>query len=101
MTVASDVGEVLSNGSRVFRGREVLWQVQIAGVMKKLEEARSEAEAILALRDEDLGRMFFRETMRRNLSRIVSRLDILIKNGGDDKALGKKALKRLGFAPDE
>lgn len=69
--------------------------------MKKLEEARSEAEAILALRDEDLGRMFFRETMRRNLSRIVSRLDILVKIGGEDKALGKKALKRLGFVPDE
>lgn len=69
--------------------------------MKKLEEARSEAEAILALRDEDLGRMFFRETMQRNLSRIVSRLDKLIQSGGDDKALGQKALKRLGFAPDE
>jgi hypothetical protein len=69
--------------------------------MKKLEEARSEAEAILALRDEDLGRMFFRETMQRNLSRIVSRLDKLIISGGDDKALGQKALKRLGFAPDE
>ncbi len=69
--------------------------------MKKLEEARSEAEAILALRDEDLGRMFFRETMQRNLSRIVTRLDKLIKSGGDDKALGQKALKRLGFAPDE
>jgi len=69
--------------------------------MKKLEEARSEAEAILALRDEDLSRMFFRETMRRNLSRIVSRLDRLVRSGGDDKALGQKALQRLGFAPDE
>lgn len=69
--------------------------------MKNLDEARSEAEAILALRDEDLHRMFFRETMSRNLSRIVARLDRLVRSGGEDKVLGKKALKRLGFATEE
>lgn len=69
--------------------------------MNKLDEARSEAEAILALRDEDLSRMFFRETMRRNLSRIVTRLDRLVRSGGEDRTLGERALKRLGFAPEE
>jgi len=98
MTVAIAIGEVLFGVSTSCAGAISKWAV---GAMKKLDEARSEAEAILALRDDDLSRMFFRETMSRNLSRIVTRLDRLVRNGGDDKVLGKKALKRLGFSTEE
>ena len=46
-----------------------------------LEEARSEARVILELRDEDVAKMFFEKTMRRNLSRTVRHLDRLMRNG--------------------
>lgn len=63
-----------------------------------LEEARSEAQVILNLREKDVADLFFREAMKRNLSRTVRRLDRLVANGGNDRELGEKALKRLGFA---
>lgn len=66
----------------------------------KLQEARSEAEAILVLCDQDLTKLFFEQTMRRNLSRTVRRLDRLIEAGGEDRLLGEKALSRLGFVPE-
>lgn len=65
----------------------------------ELKEARSEAQAILALREEDIGKLFFRETMRRNLSRTVRHLDRLVASGGEDRELGASALKKLGFDP--
>ena len=46
-----------------------------------LKEARSEARVILELRDEDVAKMFFEKTMRRNLSRTVRHLDRLMRNG--------------------
>ncbi|AGK59313.1 hypothetical protein HYPDE_38208 [Hyphomicrobium denitrificans 1NES1] len=65
-------------------------------------EVRSEAEAILGLCDQDLTKLFFEQTMRRNLSRTVRRLDLLIEAGSEeDRALGEKALSRLGFLPGE
>ena len=66
-----------------------------------LLEARTEADAILALSNDDLARMFFERTMRRNLARTVRHLDRLVKAGGDDKELGKRALRRLGFVADD
>jgi len=65
-----------------------------------LDEARSEAEAILDLEDAAVTQLFFREAMRRNLSRTVRHLDRLVERGGDDRALGARALKRLGFEID-
>lgn len=67
----------------------------------ELSEARSEAEAILALRGDDLAKMFFERTMRRNLTRTVRHLDRLIRAGGEDKKLGEKALTRLGFSAQD
>ena len=64
---------------------------------KSLEEARSEAEVILKLGDKQVAELFFREAMRRNLSRTVRHLDDLIENGGADRELGERALKKLGF----
>jgi NADP-dependent 3-hydroxy acid dehydrogenase YdfG len=64
-----------------------------------LEKARSDAEYILTLADTDVADLFYRETMRRSLSRTVRRLDKLILNGGADRKLGERALARLGFAP--
>lgn len=66
-----------------------------------LLEARSEAEAILALSDDDLARMFFERTMRRNLARTVRHLDRLVVAGNGDKELGKQALRRLGFVAED
>jgi hypothetical protein len=66
-----------------------------------LNQARSEAQAILGLRDEDLSKMFFEQTMRRNLARTVRHLDRLVNAGGDDRHLGEKALQRLGFVAEE
>ncbi len=66
----------------------------------EIDEARTEAETILSLRDEDVARLFFEKTMRRNLSRTVRHLDRLVLSGGADRKLGESALKRLGFAPD-
>lgn len=66
---------------------------------ENIEEARSEAQLILALGDKDVADLFFRETMRRSLSRTVRRLDRLVRNGGDDQQLGERALSRLGFDP--
>jgi hypothetical protein len=63
-----------------------------------LDEARSEAQLILDLRDDDVARMFFQHTMHRNLSRTVRHLDRLMKKGGDDRRLGESALQRLGFS---
>ncbi len=63
-----------------------------------LEEARSEAQLILDLRDDDVAQMFFQHTMRRNLSRTVRHLDKLMQKGGDDRKLGESALERLGFS---
>jgi hypothetical protein len=63
-----------------------------------LQEARSEAQLILDLRDEEVSRIFFQHTMRRNLSRTVRHLDDLMKSGGDDRKLGESALVRLGFS---
>ncbi len=65
-----------------------------------LEEARSEAQLILALQDEEVAKIFFQQTMRRNLSRTVRHLDRLVKSGGDDRKLGESALERLGFSAD-
>jgi hypothetical protein len=64
-----------------------------------LEEARSEAELIMKLRDDDVARIFFQQTMRRNLSRTVRHLDRLVKIGGSDQTLGENALQKLGFSP--
>lgn len=66
-----------------------------------LSEARGEAEAILALCNDDLSKMFFERTMRRNLTRTVRHLDRLIRAGGEDKTLGQKALSRLGFSAQD
>ena len=63
-----------------------------------LDEARSEAQVILALKDEDVARIFFQQTMRRNLTRTVRHLDRLVLRGGDDRKLGESALERLGFS---
>ena len=62
-----------------------------------LDEARSEAQAILSLDDGDVADLFFREAMRRNLSRTVRHLDRLVESGGADRQLGASALSRLGF----
>lgn len=62
-----------------------------------LEEARTEAQAILRMRDGDVAALFFREAMRRNLSRTVRHLDRLIERGGADRELGARALSKLGF----
>lgn len=67
------------------------------GAKSDLEEARSEANAILKLNEKDVAMLFFREAMRRNLSKTVRRLDRLVDNGGDDRKLGVRALRRLGF----
>lgn len=67
------------------------------GSENDLKEARTEAEAILSLTDEQLTALFFQKTMRRNLSRTVRRLDRLVESGGSDRKLGAHALKRLGF----
>lgn len=64
---------------------------------QNLQEARSEAEAILQLSAEQLSALFFQQAMRRNLSRTVRHLDKLVEAGGDDRTLGKNALERLGF----
>lgn len=61
------------------------------------EDERAEASAILKLNEADVSALFYREAMRRNLSKTVRRLDRLVKNGGEDRILGKSALKRLGF----
>ncbi len=53
----------------------------------EIDEARSEAQAILSLCDEDVARLFFEKTMRRNLTRTVRHLDRLVKIGGEDKTL--------------
>jgi len=63
-----------------------------------LEEARSEAQVILGLADDDVVKIFFQQTMRRNLTRTVRHLDGLVRRGGDDRKLGESALQRLGFA---
>jgi hypothetical protein len=47
--------------------------------------------------DADVAQIFFRETMRRNLSRLVRHLDLLVEHGGVDRDLGESALKKLGF----
>ncbi len=65
-----------------------------------LEEARSEAQLILALQDEEVAKIFFQQTMRRNLSRTVRHLDRLVRSGGDDRKLGESALERLGFSTE-
>ncbi|RUO99547.1 hypothetical protein [Hyphomicrobium sp.] len=64
-----------------------------------LEEARSEAQLIMTLQDDDVARIFFQQTMHRNLSRTVRHLDRLVKTGGSDRTLGESALQRLGFSP--
>jgi hypothetical protein len=63
-----------------------------------LNEARSEAQLILDLRDEEVSKIFFQRTMKRNLSRTVRHLDSLVERGGDDRKLGESALERLGFS---
>jgi hypothetical protein len=68
---------------------------------KDLLEARSEAKAILALPEDDLARMFFEQTMHRNQTRTVRHLDQLILAGGEERALGERALSRLGFAVED
>jgi len=68
---------------------------------KDLLEARSEAKAILALPDDDLARLFFEQTMHRNLTRTVRHLDELVLAGGEDRELGERALSRLGFPVED
>lgn len=65
--------------------------------MAGIDEARTEAEAILKLDQESLGKLFFSKTMKRNLSRTVRHLDKLVASGGEDRKLGAAALNRLGF----
>jgi hypothetical protein len=62
-----------------------------------LSEARSEAQLILDLAEDDVAKIFFQQTMRRNLARTVRHLDRLVQSGGDDRKLGESALQRLGF----
>lgn len=62
-----------------------------------LMEARSEARLILDLGDDEVAKIFFQQTMRRNLTRTVRHLDRLVQSGGDDRRLGESALERLGF----
>lgn len=62
-----------------------------------LMEARSEARLILDLGDDEVAKIFFQQTMRRNLTRTVRHLDRLVQSGGDDRRLGENALERLGF----
>ncbi|MBS0269672.1 MAG: hypothetical protein JSS54_11915 [Proteobacteria bacterium] len=68
---------------------------------KDLIEARSEANAILSLPADDLAKLFFEQTMHRNLARTVRHLDELVLAGGEDKELGERALSRLGFAVED
>lgn len=63
-----------------------------------IEEARSEANAILKLGDDELANLFFQKAMHRNLSRTVRHLDTLVQAGGADRSLGAAALKKLGFS---
>jgi hypothetical protein len=64
---------------------------------ENLEEARTEAQAILKLGDANVADLFFTKAMRRNLSRTVRHLDRLVECGGPDRELGERALERLGF----
>ena len=65
----------------------------------KMVEARVSAQAILGLAEKEVANLFFQQSMRRTLSRTVRQLDRLVSRGGSDKALGERALKRLGFDP--
>ena len=68
---------------------------------RSINEARTEAQVILDLRDEDVAKLFFQQTMHRNLSRTVRHLERLLLNGAEDRKLGEAALKRLGFAAED
>jgi hypothetical protein len=68
---------------------------------KRLKNARAEASFIFELSEADVAKFFYRESMRRNLSRVVRNLDLLVQSGGVDRDLGAKALQRLGFGIDE
>ncbi len=65
---------------------------------EKLKEARRLAEQILALRDEDVSRIFYDEMKKRQLGKLVRSLDRLVLAGGEDRKAAEAALTRLGFA---
>jgi len=64
----------------------------------KLNEARLEASAILAMPQDEVLKLFHRERKQRKLGRLVRHLDRLALNGGEDARIGEAALKRLGFS---
>jgi hypothetical protein len=64
----------------------------------KLNEARLEAGAILAMPLDEVLKLFHRERKQRKLGRLVRHLDRLALNGGEDARIGEAALKRLGFS---
>jgi len=64
----------------------------------KLNEARLEAGAILAMPQDEVLKLFHRERKQGLLGRLVRHLDRLALNGGEDARIGEAALKRLGFS---
>jgi hypothetical protein len=67
----------------------------------RLDEIRAEALQILELSKEDVTSLFYRESMRRGLSKLVRQLDRLVRNGSSDRELGLRALKHLGFSAED
>lgn len=68
---------------------------------KRLENARENAAFILELSDAEIAKFFYRESMRRGLSRLVRDLDLLVQYHGEDRKIGARALQRLGFEVEE
>jgi hypothetical protein len=64
----------------------------------KLNEARLEAGAILAMPQDEVLKLFHRERKQGKLGRLLRHLDRLALNGGEDARIGEAALKRLGFS---
>lgn len=63
----------------------------------KINEARATATEILELPPDEIPRVFYAEMKKRQLGKLVHRLDQLMLAGGDDAKLAGEALKRLGF----
>lgn len=64
----------------------------------KVNEARLEAAEILKLSQDEIVELFYRQTKRRKLARMVRQLDRLALEGGDDAGTAQAALERLGFS---
>ena len=68
---------------------------------KRLANAREDAAFIIELSDAEIAKFFYRESMRRGLSRLVRNLDLLVRSGGEDRNIGARALQKLGFEVEE